>query len=166
MSQAISTGSGTCIFPIIFSCLSGTGTVRVQCSGRRRLCDGLCCDHTANWKICSGSRACHWLHLSTRLVSSKYIRVTLSYTYIYFIFSASTDFNTTIQELEFGPQSSEQQQCVNITIISDAVLEFDEVFSVVLTSSANNIRISRNSSTITILDDDSMSAWDYSPLVA
>ena len=84
------------------------------------------------------------------------------YICIYFIFSASTDFNTTNRELEFGPQSSEQQQCVNITIISDdALLEFDEVFSVVLTSSANNVRISRNLSTITILDDDSTSALDY-----
>ena len=79
----------------------------------------------------------------------------------HFIFSASTDFNTTNQELEFGPQSSEQQQCVNITVISDALVEFDEVFSVVLTSSGDNIRISRNLSTITILDDDSTSAWDY-----
>lgn len=79
----------------------------------------------------------------------------------HFIFSASTDFNTTNQELEFGPQFSEQQQCVNITIISDALVELDEVFSVVLTSSADNIRISRNSSTITILDDDGTSAWDY-----
>ena len=76
----------------------------------------------------------------------------------HFIFSASTDFNTTTQELQFGPQSSEQQQCVNITIISDALVEFDEVFSVVLTSSADNIQISRNSSTITILDDDGTSA--------
>ena len=76
----------------------------------------------------------------------------------HFVSSASTDFNTTNQELEFGSQSSEQQQCVNITIISDALLEFDEVFSVVLTSSADNVRISRNSSTITIVDDDSASA--------
>ena len=88
------------------------------------------------------------------------------YICIYFIFSASTDFNTTNQEFEFVPQSSEQQQCVNITIISDALVEFDEVFSVVLTSSANNVRISRNASTITILDDDSTSAWDYASFIS
>ena len=84
------------------------------------------------------------------------------YIHIYhFISLANVDYIDTNRELEFGPQSSEQQQCVNITIISDALVEFDEVFSVELISSADNIRIFRNSSTITILDDDSMSAWDY-----
>ena len=77
------------------------------------------------------------------------------------ISSANADYNETNRELEFGPQSSEQQQCVNITIISDALVEFDEVFSVVLTSSADNIGISRNLSTIIILDDDGTYAWDY-----
>ena len=76
----------------------------------------------------------------------------------HFISSANADYNVTSRELEFRPQSSEQQQCINITIISDALVEFDELFSIVLTSSGDNIRISRNSSTITILDDDGTSA--------
>ena len=99
------------------------------------------------------------------IIKATYLRLQVK-CICHFVSSANADFNTTTRELEFGPQSSEQQQCVNITIITDALLEFDEVFSVVLTSSADNVRISRNSSTITILDDDSTSAWDYASFIS
>lgn len=55
----------------------------------------------------------------------------------------------------FQPETANQLQCTNITIINDMVLEVDEVFFVVLSSSEPRIIINPNTSIVTILDDDS-----------
>jgi len=79
-------------------------------------------------------------------------------TELFLFSSASRDYNATTIELQFGPQPSQQQECEDVAIINDALLESDETFSIVLTTSAENTAISHSTSTITILDDDSMSA--------
>lgn len=56
----------------------------------------------------------------------------------------------------FQPETANQLQCTNITIINDMVLEVDEVFFVVLSSNEPRIIVNPNTSVVTILDDDSM----------
>ena len=49
------------------------------------------------------------------------------------------------------------QQCANISIFDDAILENDEFFSVSLTTTNQAVTLSPSSATITIGDDDSKS---------
>ena len=63
------------------------------------------------------------------------------------------DFDPLSVELEFNPDTSEV--CINIGIISDAVLEGIEYFIAVLTANDPRVIVSPGSAAITIMDNDS-----------
>lgn len=69
---------------------------------------------------------------------------------------ADVDFGSTLQSLEFEPAQGNMPHCVNISITPDDVLEFDEMFTLQLsTNEPRAVLLNPNSSTVTIFDDDS-----------
>lgn len=96
-------------------------------------------------------------------IRHKFIRMSTSFsscisTALFFISAVQIDILpvSVIALWLFQPETANQLQCTNITIINDMVLEVDEVFFVVLSSSEPRIIINPNTSVVTILDDDSM----------
>jgi len=95
-------------------------------------------------------------------IRHKSIRMSTSFgscisTALFFISAVQIDIlpASVIALLLFQPETANQLQCTNITIINDMVLEVDEVFFVVLSSSEPRIIVNPNTSIVTILDDDS-----------
>ena len=73
------------------------------------------------------------------------------------VFSAAPgDFLLVRNQLTFNPGSGLQRDCAAITVGSDTILEDDESFSVVLTTTDPDIiRFGPNITVVTITDDDS-----------
>ena len=72
------------------------------------------------------------------------------------VFSAAPgDFLLVRNQLTFNPGSGLQRDCATITVVSDTTLEDDESFSVVLTTTDPDVIISRNTTVVTITNDDS-----------
>ena len=57
-------------------------------------------------------------------------------------------------ELRFRVASASQPQCADIQLIDDSILENDETFFVMLTSTDRAVTINPNAATVTINDDD------------
>ena len=68
---------------------------------------------------------------------------------------APGDFSSLVDQLTFNPGSGLQRDCATITVGSDTILEDDESFSVVLTTTDPDVIISRNAAVVTITNDDS-----------
>ena len=68
---------------------------------------------------------------------------------------APGDFSSLVDQLTFNSGSGLQQDCAAITVGSDTILEDDESFSVVLTTTDPDVIISRNTAVVTITNDDS-----------
>ena len=58
-------------------------------------------------------------------------------------------------QLLFQPETANQPQCADISIIGDEILEVNEFFSVMLVSGSVRIDLSQPVTTVTILDNDS-----------
>lgn len=56
---------------------------------------------------------------------------------------------------------SETRVCMEIILINDAILESDEVFTLLLASSMDSVLISTSSCTITVVDDDGGCPFNY-----
>ena len=70
-------------------------------------------------------------------------------------FSAGTDFDQTSTVVTLS--STEMEGCVSLSIMNDDVVEFEESFTVSLSLiDSSKVRISNDSATITIKDDDGM----------
>ena len=72
---------------------------------------------------------------------------------------APGDFLSLVDQLTFNPGSGLQRDCATITVGRDITLEDDESFSVVLTTTDPDVIISRNTTVVTITDDDSKYLW-------
>lgn len=57
-------------------------------------------------------------------------------------------------ELRFGVASANQPECANILLVDDDILENDETFFVVLSSSDIAVTINPDTATVTINNDD------------
>ena len=68
---------------------------------------------------------------------------------------ANGDLLLLTNQLTFNPGSGLQQDCATITVGSDTILEDDESFSVVMTTTDPDVTISPNTAVVTITDDDS-----------
>ena len=72
------------------------------------------------------------------------------------MFSVATgDLLLLTNQLTFNPGSGLQRDCATITVGSDTILEDDESFSVVMTTTDPDVTISPNIAVVTITDDDS-----------
>ena len=69
--------------------------------------------------------------------------------------TAPDDFLLLTNQLTFNPGSGLQQDCATITVVSDTILEDDERFSVVLTTTDPDVTIDPNTTVITLNNDDS-----------
>ena len=67
---------------------------------------------------------------------------------------ASGDFLSLVDQLTFNPGNGFQRDCATITVGSDAILEDDESFSVVLTTTDPDVTISPNTTVVTLTNDD------------
>ena len=68
---------------------------------------------------------------------------------------APGDFQSLMDQLTFNSGSGLQRDCATITVGSDTILEDDESFSVVLTTTDPDVTISPNTAVVTITDDGS-----------
>ena len=57
-------------------------------------------------------------------------------------------------ELRFRVASASQPQCADIQLIDDSILENDETFFIMLTSTDSAVTVNPNAATVTINDDD------------
>lgn len=57
-------------------------------------------------------------------------------------------------QLVFQPEMVNQPQCIDVSIVSDEILEFDEFFSVILVNGSVRVVLSQTVTTIIILDND------------
>ena len=57
-------------------------------------------------------------------------------------------------QLVFQPEMVNQPQCVDVSIVSDEILEINESFSVMLVNGSVRVVLSQTMTTITILDND------------
>ena len=57
-------------------------------------------------------------------------------------------------ELRFRVASATQPQCADIQLVDDSILENDETFLVILSSSDSVVMINPNTATVTISNDD------------
>ena len=67
---------------------------------------------------------------------------------------APGDFLSLVDQLTFNPGSGLQRDCATITVGSDTILEDDESFSVVLTSTDPDVTINPNTAVVTLTNDD------------
>ena len=73
------------------------------------------------------------------------------------VLAEMSDFASLVDlPLTFDPGAGILQECANISITSDEILEEDEAFDVVLTTNDTDVMIRPNSATVTIVDDDGM----------
>ena len=68
---------------------------------------------------------------------------------------APGDFQSLMDQLTFNPGNGLQRDCATITVGSDTILEDDERFSVVLTTTDPDVTIDPNTTVITLTNDDS-----------
>ena len=68
---------------------------------------------------------------------------------------APDDFLSLTNQLTFNPGNGLQRDCATITAGSDTILEDDESFSVVLTTTDPDVTISPNTTVVTVTNDDS-----------
>ena len=64
------------------------------------------------------------------------------------------DFLPLIDQLTFNPGNGLQRDCATIMVGSDTILEDDESFSVVLTTTDPDVTISPNTTVVTLTNDD------------
>ena len=69
--------------------------------------------------------------------------------------TAGNDYSSMNGQLVFQPETGNQTECLNVSIISDEILEFDEFFSVMLVNGSVRVVLSQPVTTVIILDDDS-----------
>ena len=69
--------------------------------------------------------------------------------------SESEDYNAVFQSLNFGSLEQNQQQCVTVLIIDDAVLEDREAFVLQLKTTDSYVSLNPSTSVVEVLDDDS-----------
>ena len=67
---------------------------------------------------------------------------------------APGDFLSLVDQLTFNPGSGLQRDCATITVGNDTILEDDESFSVVLTSTDPDVTINPNTAVVTLTNDD------------
>lgn len=65
------------------------------------------------------------------------------------------DYSKLLLTVPFS-ESDGDRRCINVTIIDDLLLENDESFTLLLTSADSAVSVSQNMTTVTILDDDSV----------
>ena len=65
------------------------------------------------------------------------------------------DFSKLLHTMAFS-ESDGDRLCVNVTIIDDLLLENDETFNLLLTSTDSAVSVELNMTSVTILDDDSV----------
>ena len=75
-------------------------------------------------------------------------------------FTAPDDFLSTNTQLFFQPDGI-HVQCVNITIVSDSILENNESFLANLTTDDAAVILSPSMATLAILNDDSKHVYTY-----
>jgi len=81
------------------------------------------------------------------------INLVIVYSFVPFLLKAPDDYTQTTAPLTFLP--GENLQCVNISILDDAILESNEDFSVQLnTQDTAAVTINLNSASVTITDND------------
>ena len=68
--------------------------------------------------------------------------------------TAPSDFLLLTNQLTFNPGSGLQRDCATITVVSDTILEDDESFSVVLTTTDPDVTIDPNTAVVTLTNDD------------
>ena len=68
---------------------------------------------------------------------------------------APDDFLLPTTQLTFNPGNGLQRDCATITVGSDTILEDDESFSVVLTTTDPDVTINPNTTVVTLTNDDS-----------
>ena len=64
------------------------------------------------------------------------------------------DFLVLDQDLTITPASNGSQECFNITIIDDSIIEDTEFFRVSLTSTRHNVIVTSSLATVWITDND------------
>ena len=69
--------------------------------------------------------------------------------------TAPDDFLLPANQLTFNPGNGLQRDCATITVTSDTILEDDESFSVMLTTTDPDVTISPNTAVVTLTNDDS-----------
>ena len=67
---------------------------------------------------------------------------------------APGDFLSLVDQLIFNPGNGLQRDCATITVTNDTILEDDELFSVVLTTTDPDVTISPNTAVVTLTNDD------------
>ena len=72
-------------------------------------------------------------------------------------YAADDDYAVLGDNLRF--EQGSPQQCRNISIVDDRVLESDEVFSVILTTVDLSVVLSPNITTVLIMDNDGMCVY-------
>ena len=65
------------------------------------------------------------------------------------------DFLSLVDQLTFNSGNGLQRDCATITVGSDTILEDDESFSVVLTTTDPDVTISPNTTVVTLTNNDS-----------
>ena len=68
---------------------------------------------------------------------------------------APDDFLLPTTQLTFNPGNGLQRDCATIMVRSDTILEEDENFSVVLTTTDPDVTINPNTTVVTLTNDDS-----------
>ena len=68
---------------------------------------------------------------------------------------APDDFLLLTNQLTFNPGIGLQRDCATITVGSDTILEDDESFSVVLTTTDPDVTMSPSTAVVTLTNDDS-----------
>ena len=86
------------------------------------------------------------LHVSTTSIHS----LQLSLLAVEILDYASGNFTETFQ----SGSTDNATECVNISIMNDSALEGDQDFTLILSTSDTNVHIARNTTIITIIDDD------------
>ena len=68
--------------------------------------------------------------------------------------------NSGTQKLVFTSTSG-RELCHNITIINDMLVESNETFTIILSSSDSAVRLTNTQSLVTIIDDDITSKYSF-----
>lgn len=72
---------------------------------------------------------------------------------LFILFAANSDYTPSIGQLTF--QSDQLEQCANVAVLEDAVLEDAEEFSVQLNTTDQAVDFIIETATVTLLNDDS-----------
>ena len=77
----------------------------------------------------------------------------------YIVPSAPDDYTSVEDVIIFSPGINES--CTMIPIVDDSVLENDEVFSVILSTTDSDVSLDPSSATVTIVDNDGMTPFIF-----